>query len=137
MARLPNKCMHVMVDGALCGSPAVRHYRFCYHHKRQREQLLELNADRARNGRKAVFNMPILEDANSIQFALAQVIRLLAVGQISHKTASLMLYSLQIATTNLQKTNFEPDAGTADPLRLSSGQASPDLRSLERMTNDK
>jgi hypothetical protein len=48
MARLPNKCLHVMVDGAPCGSPAVRHYRFCYHHKRQREQLLELNADRAR-----------------------------------------------------------------------------------------
>jgi hypothetical protein len=33
---------------------------------------------------------------------LAQIMRLLAAGEIEHKTASVMLYSLQIATTNLQ-----------------------------------
>jgi hypothetical protein len=40
--------------------------------------------------------------------------RLIAAGQIDHKAASLMLYSLQIATTNLQKTSFEPAQTTAD-----------------------
>jgi len=40
MARLPNQCMHIMVDGAHCGSPAMRHHRFCYNHKRQHEQHL-------------------------------------------------------------------------------------------------
>ena len=37
MARLPNPCLHIMVDGAQCGSPAMRHHRFCYNHKRQHE----------------------------------------------------------------------------------------------------
>jgi hypothetical protein len=107
MARLPNQCLHIMADGAQCGSPAMRRNRFCYHHKRQREQLLALNADRARNSRYPPFTLPLLEDANSIQISLTQIMRLLAAGQIERKTASLMLYSLQIATTNLQHTTLE------------------------------
>jgi|HubBroStandDraft_6_1064221.scaffolds.fasta_scaffold81443_2 hypothetical protein len=107
MASLPNQCLHIMADGAHCGSPAMRHHRFCYHHQRQREQHLALDAERARNSRNPQFNLPLLEDASSIQFALTQVLRLLAAGQIEHKTASLMLYSLQIATTNLRDTTLE------------------------------
>ena len=108
MPRLPNKCLHVMADGAQCGSPAVRHHRFCYHHKRQREQRLELDADRAHRERNARYNLPLLEDANAVQLSLTQIMRQLAGGQIDHKTASLMLYSLQIATSNLPQTTFEP-----------------------------
>jgi hypothetical protein len=67
-----------MADGAQCGSPAVRHHRFCYHHKRQRDQRLELDADRARSDRNAPYNLPILEDANAIQLSLTQIMRLLA-----------------------------------------------------------
>ena len=107
MARLPNQCMHFMVDGAHCGSPAMRHHRFCYHHKRQREQLLAVNAERARDSRNPPFTLPLLEDASSIQFSLTQVMRLLAAGQIERETASLMLYSLQIATTNLHNTTLD------------------------------
>jgi hypothetical protein len=107
MARLPIQCMHIMVNGAHCGSPAMRHNRFCYHHKRQHEQLIALNADRARNSRNPPFTLPVLEDASSIQLSLTQIMRLLAAGQIERKTASLMLYALQIATTNLQDTTLE------------------------------
>lgn len=107
MARLPNKCMHIMLNGALCGSPAMRHARFCYYHKRQREQRLALEADNARNDRNSPFILPPLEDAASIQVSLSQIMRLLLAGQIEHKTASLMLYSLQIATTNLQNATLE------------------------------
>ena len=107
MARLPNPCMHIMPSGAHCGSPAMRHARFCYFHKRQREQRIALEADHARNSRNARFTLPPLEDANSIQVSLTKIMRLLAAGQIETKTASLMLYSLQLATTNLQNTTFE------------------------------
>jgi hypothetical protein len=107
MARLPDQCLHIMVDGAQCGSPAMRHNRFCYNHKRQHEQLLALNADQARNSRNPPFTLPLLEDASSIQVALTQVMRLLAAGKIERKTASLMLYALQIATTNLHETILE------------------------------
>jgi hypothetical protein len=40
--------------------------------------------------------------------ALMQVMRLLLSQQIDHKTASLMLYALQTASTNLRMTNFKP-----------------------------
>jgi hypothetical protein len=99
--------MHIMVDGAHCGSPAMRHNRFCYNHKRQHEQLLALNADRARNTCYPPFTLPVLEDASSIQVSLTQLMRLLAAGQIDRKTASLMLYALQIATTNLHHAASE------------------------------
>jgi chemotaxis protein histidine kinase CheA len=37
-----------------------------------------------------------------------QVMRLLVSQQIDHKTASLLLYALQTASTNLRLTNFKP-----------------------------
>jgi hypothetical protein len=128
MTRLPNKCLHVMANGAPCGSPAVRHHRFCYHHKRQRDQRLELDADRARSDRNAPYNLPILEDANAIQLSLTQIMRLLAASQIDHKTASLMLYSLQIATSNLPQTTFEPPTNS---VRLNWAPDSPAAQTEE------
>jgi hypothetical protein len=52
--------------------------------------------------------LPVLEDANSIQIALLQVMRLLVAQQIDHKTASLLLYALQTASCNLRMTKFDP-----------------------------
>jgi len=37
-----------------------------------------------------------------------QVIRLLVAQQVDHKTASLLLYALQTASSNLRMTRFEP-----------------------------
>jgi hypothetical protein len=85
MARLPNQCMHIMVSGAHCA----------------------LNAGRARNSRTLPLTLPFLEDADSINVSLTETMRLLAAGQIDRKTASLMLYSLQIATSNLQHITLD------------------------------
>ena len=56
---------------------------------------------------QARFVVPLLEDANSVQMALMQVMQLLATGQMEHKTAALMLYALQTASCNLRNTDFE------------------------------
>jgi hypothetical protein len=53
--------------------------------------------------------LPTLEDANSIQIGLAEMLRLLATQQIDHKAAALMLYALQTASANLRMTSFEPE----------------------------
>ena len=106
MPRLPGKCMHIMVDGANCGSPAVRGARFCYHHKRQREQHNAVRAERARDGRKPQFTLPVLEDSDSIQLSLTKIMQLLAAGQLDRETARLMLYSLQIATSSLRQAEL-------------------------------
>ena len=109
MANYPNRCQHLKINGTQCGSPALRRNRFCFFHKRFQDERIRLSADRARRG-VATFVLPVLEDANSIQIALMQVMRLLVSQQIDHKTASLLLYALQTASTNLRMTNFKPFA---------------------------
>ena len=107
MPKFPNRCQHLKINGTQCGSPALRRHRFCYFHKRFQDERIQLSADRARRG-VATFELPILEDANSIQIALMQVMRLLVSGQLDQKTASLLLYALQPASTNLRMTKFSP-----------------------------
>jgi hypothetical protein len=108
MSEYPNRCQHIKVNGVQCGSPALRRNRFCFFHKRFHDERIELAADRARQGAGS-FTLPVLEDANSIQVALMQVMRLLLSHQIDHKTASLLLYALQTASGNLRHTHFSPN----------------------------
>ncbi len=54
--------------------------------------------------------LPTLEDANSIQLGLVRVMELLARQQIDHRTGTLLLYALQTASANLNRTSFAPDA---------------------------
>ena len=107
MPDYPNRCQHLKINGTQCGSPALRRNRFCFFHKRFQDERIKLSADRARRG-VPTFVLPVLEDADSIQIALMQVIRLLVAQQIDHKTASLLLYALQTASSNLRMTRFQP-----------------------------
>ena len=101
------RCQHLKVDGTQCGSPALRRNRFCFFHKRFQEERINISRDRARRGR-ATLILPVLEDANSIQVSLMQIMRLLAAGQIDARNAGLLLYALQTASFNLRFTRFEP-----------------------------
>jgi hypothetical protein len=110
MPSFPNRCQHIKVNGTQCGSPALRRNRFCYFHKRHHEERVALSADRAKATRRrnAAIDLPVLEDANSIQVSLMQIMRLIVAGQLDNKTAGLLLYALQTASVNLARTNFEP-----------------------------
>ena len=107
MPNYPNRCQHLKINGTQCGSPALRRNRFCFFHKRFQDERIRLNAERSRRA-PATFLLPVLEDANSIQMTLMQVMRLLLNGQIEHKTASLLLYALQTASANLRSIEFDP-----------------------------
>ncbi len=103
------RCQHVKVNGTQCGSPALRRKRFCYFHDNYRQtqaRLLE--------GESMVLlgNLPLLEDANSVQVAVMQVIHLLASGKMDVKVAGLTLYALQTAAINLKRVNFEAEKVT-------------------------
>src|SRR5207302_8393731 len=54
------------------------------------------------------FVLPVLEDAESIQITLGQVMRMIVCRQVDTKSAGLLLYGLQIASANLRRTRFEP-----------------------------
>jgi hypothetical protein len=104
------RCQHFKVNGTQCGSPALHRQKFCYFHKQWRQKRLEINSNIQRERWKVT--LPVLEDANSIQMALVEVMRLIVTQQIDHKESGLLLYALQTASAN-----FEADfvwAGAAD-----------------------
>jgi len=99
------RCTHIKTNGTQCGSPALRGRRFCFFHKNWQGQRIALNAPPAS---PLSFTMPVLEDADSVQVALMQVVRLLLAGQLDPKIAGLLLYALQTASLNLRQMKLEP-----------------------------
>ena len=85
------------MNGVPCGSPRMKGHELCYAHQRMQSAKPEK------------FDLPPLEDANAIQLGLMQVARGLMDGQMDRKTASLMLYCLQIASSNVAHTDFEAE----------------------------
>ena len=104
----PNRCQHIKVNGTQCGSPALREGKHCYYHIRYHWSDFEAQPD----GHKMRVPFPTLEDANSIQVALANVIERLISVEIDHKQAALLLYALQTASMNLKRTSLEPQLPT-------------------------
>ncbi|HUA14828.1 MAG TPA: hypothetical protein VMG31_05990 [Verrucomicrobiae bacterium] len=94
------------VNGTQCGSPALRRRRFCFFHDKVRRERARIASQTLSQRR---FDLPLLEDANSVQVALMKVVQMLGSGNLDHKTAGLMLYALQTASTNLRNTDFEVD----------------------------
>ncbi|HKR97578.1 MAG TPA: hypothetical protein VJW55_19535 [Candidatus Angelobacter sp.] len=88
------RCRWVRQDGTGCGSPQVRKHIYCYAHK----QMME--------SRALALRLPALEDANAIQISLMRVQKALIDDTITAKKAGLLLYSLQLAMTNVGQTTF-------------------------------
>ncbi len=99
------RCTHIKTNGTQCGSPALRGRRFCFFHKNWQGQRIALNVQPAA---PLSFTMPVLEDADSVQVALMQVMRLILAGQLDPKIAGLLLYALQTASLNLRQMKLEP-----------------------------
>ena len=98
------RCQHVKANGTPCGSPALRRRRHCFFHERIRRERAKIAADTsAQRG----FDLPLLEDANSVQVALMKTIQMLGSGRMDHRTAGLILYALQTASVNLRNAEFE------------------------------
>ncbi len=100
------RCQHIKVNGTQCGSPAMRDRNYCYFHMRWHRKGRQVNAFLQE---QEILILPTLEDANSIQVGLAEIMRQLLTKMIDHRTAGLLLYAVQIASANLKHTSFEPD----------------------------
>jgi hypothetical protein len=104
------RCQHIKVNGTQCGSPALRDKKYCHFHTQWRQKSLEINLSAQRE--RWNVTLPMLEDADSVQMGLVEVMRLMVTQQIDHRTAALMLYALQTASSNLKRTSFEPHMPT-------------------------
>jgi hypothetical protein len=81
----------------------------CFFHERIRRERAKIAADASAQRR---FDLPLLEDANSVQVALMKTIQMLGSGRLDHRTAGLMLYALQTASVNLRNAEFEARRAT-------------------------
>ncbi len=97
------------MNGVQCMSPALKWRRLCFFHNRIRCEQARNAKDESTQRR---FELPLLEDANSVQMALMKVMQMLGSGRLDHKTAGLMLYALQTASCNLRNLSFEPAEST-------------------------
>jgi len=100
------RCQHIKTNGTQCGSPALRNGEYCYFHRRWRMTTVDLS--HSAHHVTTEFVLPVLEDADSIQITLGQIMRMIVCRQVDTKSAGLLLYALQIASANLRRTGFEP-----------------------------
>ena len=99
------RCRHIKVNGTQCGSPALRNKIFCFYHHKNRPLPVECYSDI--EYATGEINLPFFEDAHSIQAVIRQVVQMVLQKRLERKTASLLLYALQIASSNLKRMDLE------------------------------
>ena len=109
-------CEHVKANGHFCGSPAMRGRNYCFFHIIDIGRRLRAERYAAHGLQAPPIELPLLEDAASIQLALTQVTEALLKGTLDHKTAGLVLYSLQTASCNLRTMQKEAEADASNAI---------------------
>ena len=102
------RCRHVFTDGHRCGSPSLRTQDFCYyHHVSRREPSLAPG--------HGMFLMPRIDDRAAIQIALYDILARITLRDIELKTAGMLLYGLQIASSNIAQQEKSARFATPNP----------------------
>jgi hypothetical protein len=97
-------CNHVKSNGRFCGSPALANDAYCYYHRSSRERTKR----QLRHARQSKpLQLPLLEDRESIQVAIGDVLNAILADRIDTRKAGLLLYGLQTAASNARDLDFE------------------------------
>jgi hypothetical protein len=124
-------CRHIKINGKRCQSPTLVPSAFCYFHSRlhrRHKHLLETSfllvesapsaSGTARSTPESAPPQPIeldlspVKDAESIQVSISLLIAALARNRIDPKRAAVLLYALQLASTNAKSITVEPYASS-------------------------
>jgi hypothetical protein len=92
-------CTHIKVTGVRCGSPALYGESFCYFHQRMHRGV-------RMPAQARLHPVALIEDEESIQAALMEVINALMRNTIDLKRATLILRALHIAVKNAHRVKF-------------------------------
>lgn len=94
---------HKKMNGKRCGSPSLCDKEVCYFH----EQCYPVVVDVSTSPRvpASPFYLPVLEDVNSIQATITQVCEHLLNNRLDPKTAGVLLYAMQVATSSLNRSH--------------------------------
>ncbi len=93
-------CTHIKVTGVRCASPSLRGEQFCYFHQHAHRGVRKPPQSR-------LHPIAILEDEESIQSSLMEVINALMRNTIDLKRAELILRALHIAVKNASRVKFD------------------------------
>jgi hypothetical protein len=94
LADMAPRCRWVRQDGTSCRSPQMKQHIYCFAHMQMAE------------ARTLLLMLPAAEDANAIQVGLMRIQKAMIEDKISTKKAGLLLYSMQLALTNVGQTTF-------------------------------
>ena len=94
LAEMAPRCQWVRQDGTSCGSPQMKQHIYCFAHIQMAE------------ARALMLRLPPPEDANAIQVGLMRIQKAVIEDTISMKKAGLLLYSMQLALTNVGQMTF-------------------------------
>src|ERR1017187_5174215 len=102
MAVNPNtrSCSHIKVNGVRCGSPSLRSEVFCYFHQRMIRGVRTPPKSR-------LHPMAFLEDQESIQASLMEVVNAIVRNHIDVPRARLILRPLAIAARHANRVRFD------------------------------
>jgi hypothetical protein len=145
-------CRHIKTNGRRCKSPSLGLSAFCYFHSRLHRRhknlvesapvLLENNSNptTSATGQSQYLpdplelDLPPLEDVESIQVSISLLIAALARNRIDSKRAAVLLYGLQLASTNARSITIEP-ASSSIVRALSRTKSGIDLALKEETTH--
>ena len=96
----PRSCTHIKVNGIRCDSPALRNEVFCYFHQRMIRGVRTPPKSR-------LHPIAMLENQESIQAALMEIVNALVRNQIDVPRARLVLRALSIAARHAGKARFD------------------------------
>jgi hypothetical protein len=92
-------CQHIKVTGVPCGGPAMRGEQFCYFHQRLLRGVKI-------PPRSRIHPIAMIEDEESIQVSLMEIINALARNYIDPRRADIMVRALNIAVKNSRRAKF-------------------------------
>ena len=110
------ECRHIKPNGSKCHSPAMKERPYCYYHLRVHKIALSQRAP-AIPFEQQDLEIPFLEDRGAVQVAISEVVSALAARRIEFKRAALMIYALQVASSNAK---IPADLVAAQPVRDAS-----------------
>lgn len=110
-------CQQLKYNGEPCRAAALRGKKFCYYHLHAGPPPIEVENLAAIP--KVQFHLPLLDDATPIQATITLVCEHLLHRRLEPKKAGILLYALQVASSNLNHINKE------DRNRKTNGQSIP------------
>src|SRR6478752_7275867 len=93
------RCTFIKITGHPCQSPALKTKNFCYFHERVTRRV-------AIPYQTTIEPQFILDNEESIQYAIMETLTAIVRGTMDHKTATLVLRGLNIAVRNCRGSNI-------------------------------